>query len=246
MHMRRAGHVVARPLNCGVMRHSDAHRMNNGFSILRSVFTVAELERIAQDLGAASVKRSRAGARHLLSQPAIAALAHDPRLLGLAAEVLGRMPVPFGATLFDKSAESNWLVVWHQDTALPLLERREVAGWGPWSKKAGILYAHAPAEALASIVAIRLHLDDSTEHNGPLRVLPGTHMRGVLSDPQIRALAQKVEPIACTVERGGVVLMRPLLVHASSKGASGAPRRVLHFEYAASEVFQHGVRLRAA
>jgi len=40
--------------------------------------------------------------------------------------------------------------------------------------------------------------------------------------------------------------MRPLLVHASSKVATAAPRRVLHFEYARSRVFEHGLHLRAA
>jgi len=40
--------------------------------------------------------------------------------------------------------------------------------------------------------------------------------------------------------------MRPLLVHASSKVATAAPRRVLHFEYAGSRVFEHGLHLRAA
>ena len=141
---------------------------------------------------------------------------------------------------------ANWLVVWHQDTALPLIERRDVAGWGPWSVKAGIVYSHAPAHALANIVAIRLHLDDSRNDNGPLRVLPSTHTLGVLSEAEIHAAAQRIQPVACTVDRGGVVLMRPLLVHASSKVVSAAPRRVLHFEYAASEIFQHGLQLRAA
>jgi ectoine hydroxylase-related dioxygenase (phytanoyl-CoA dioxygenase family) len=92
---------------------------------------------------------------------------------------------PYHATLFDKSPTSNWLVVWHQDTALPLRERKALAGWGPWSVKEGVNYAHAPASALRQVLALRVHLDDSTEHNGPLRVLPGTHTRGVLSDEEI-------------------------------------------------------------
>src|SRR5688572_2963129 len=171
----RAGHVVARPLNCGVMRHGKASHVNDGFAVVSSVFDSAEFQRLASALEDASLQRSRAGARHLLSIPAIAALARDSRLIELAADVLGCDPVPFGATLFDKSSEANWLVVWHQDTALPLIERRDVAGWGPWSTKGGIIYAHAPASALSQVVALRVHLDTSTEDNGPLRVLPGTH-----------------------------------------------------------------------
>jgi ectoine hydroxylase-related dioxygenase (phytanoyl-CoA dioxygenase family) len=229
-----------------VMRHGNAHHANDGFSIVSGVFEGAELDGIARELDAASLQRSRAGARHLLALPAIAAVARDPRLLGLAAQVLGRDPVPFGATLFDKSSKANWLVVWHQDTALPLFERRDVAGWGPWSQKGDVTYAHAPAGALSQVVVLRLHLDASTADNGPLRVLPGTHDLGVLSDQQIHAAAQRIGSVTCTVGRGGVLVMRPLLVHASSKVAAAAPRRVLHFEYAALRVFGSGLQLRAA
>jgi ectoine hydroxylase-related dioxygenase (phytanoyl-CoA dioxygenase family) len=228
------------------MRHGNAHQMNGGFAIVPGVFDVAELDDIAHDLAAAPLQRSRAGARHLLAIPAMAALARDPRLTALAADVLGADPVPFGATLFDKSSEANWLVAWHQDTALPLVERRDVAGWGPWSTKGGITYAHAPASALSQVVALRVHLDASSIDNGPLRVLPGTHERGVLTDAQIHAAAERVEPVTCIAGRGGVLIMRPLLIHASSKLVSAASRRVLHFEYAVSRVFEHGVHLRAA
>jgi ectoine hydroxylase-related dioxygenase (phytanoyl-CoA dioxygenase family) len=229
-----------------VMRHGKAHHMKDGFAIVAGVFDGAELDGFARDLADAPLKRSRAGARHLLAVPAMAALARDPRLTSVAADVLGSEPVPFGATLFDKSSEANWLVVWHQDTAVPLLERRDVAGWGPWSTKCGVTYAHAPASALSQVVALRVHLDASTDNNGPLRVLPRTHELGVLSDSQIHATAQRIEPVTCAVGRGGLLIMRPLLVHASSKVVSASPRRVLHFEYAASRVFEHGVHLLAA
>ena len=103
-------------------RHGHAYHVNDGFSIVPCVFDGAELDGIVGNLEAASLQRSRAGARHLLAIPAVAAFVRDPRLIALAAKVLGRDPVPIGATLFDKSPEANWLVVWHQDTALPLLE----------------------------------------------------------------------------------------------------------------------------
>src|SRR5713101_4352038 len=118
--------------------------------------------------------------RHAMRHPAVAALAQDRRLLDVARGVLGWEAFPCRATLFDKSPHANWLVVWHQDTALPLRKRRNEPGWGPWSVKENVIYAHAPASALSRVVAVRVHLDDSTAHNGSLRVLPGTHMLGVL------------------------------------------------------------------
>ena len=121
--------------------------------------------------------------------------------------------LPFRATPFDKSPKSNWLVVWHQDTALPLRERLEVPGWGPWSTKDRVLYAHAPATALSQVLALRIHLDHSTTQNGPLRVLPGTHTLGVLDDDRMHELSTSINPIECLVPQGGVLAMRPLLIH---------------------------------
>jgi ectoine hydroxylase-related dioxygenase (phytanoyl-CoA dioxygenase family) len=156
-------------------------------------------------------------------------------MMDLARAVLGPDAFPFRATLFDKSAAANWLVVWHQDTALPLRERFDSTGWGPWSVKEGIDYAHAPATVLSRVLALRVSLDDSTAENGPLRVLPATHTMGVMSDDGIHELSAQVSPVDCVVPKGGVVAMRLLLVHASSKSQTDIPRRVLHIEYAASD-----------
>lgn len=219
--------------------------MKDGFEIVPCVLDAGEIEALARLLDAATLKRSRAGVRHLLRLEAVADLARDPRLIGLAATALGGTPVPFGATLFDKSPDANWLVSWHQDTALPLAERRDVAGWGPWSDKDGVVYAHAPAAALEQVVALRLHLDDSSANNGPLRVLPGTHRQGVLSDAEVHEETLRVSPLSCIVPRGGVLAMHPLLIHASSKVTSSDARRVVHLEYSAAIEFERGVRLRA-
>ena len=100
--------------------------------------------------------------------------------------------------------------------------------------KAGIHYAHAPSSALSYVLALRIHFDDSTASNGPLRVLPGTHTLGVLSDDAVHEIAQRTRPLDCLVSKGGVMAMRPLLIHASSKSRTETPRRVLHIEYAAS------------
>lgn len=217
-----------------------------GFAVIERVFDAGEIDAISAALSGASLVRSRAGARHLMLHPTVAEVARDERLLSRVRSLLGPEAGPFRATLFDKSPTSNWLVVWHQDTALPLRERRDVPGWGPWSVKADVLYAHAPAGALERVLALRIHLDDSTESNGPLRVIPGTHRTGVLRDEEVSVLAQASEPFDCLVPRGGVLAMRPLLIHASSKSRIEAPRRVIHIEYAASMTLEHGLELAIA
>ena len=204
-----------------------------GFAIVPGVLDRGVIDALPAAIANAS-HRTRAGVRHLMSHPAVRQLAHDPRLKAIARQYLAADPVPFRATLFDKSSNNNWLVVWHQDTALPLQKRRDVSGWGPWSIKAGVSYAHAPARALARIVALRLHIDDSRGDNGPLRVLPGTHTLGVLTDRHLERLARDTSPVECIVPSGGVVAMRPLIVHSSTKAHADFPRRVLHIEYADS------------
>jgi len=215
-------------------------------AIVPGVLSSNEVSRLKNWLENAALKKSRAGARHILSEPEVRSLTNHPHLMEVATMVLGGDAIPFRATLFDKSPVSNWLVMWHQDTALPLRERRDVFGWGPWSVKEGISYAHAPASVLAQVVAIRVHIDDSTSSNGPLRTLPATHTLGVLDDAKIQDLAASTEAIECTVKSGGIIVMRPLVVHASSKSHSEIPRRVLHIEYAETLRLCDGMELAIA
>lgn len=217
-----------------------------GYHIDESVLAEAECKALIDALSSSGSQRTRAGARHLMSHPKVLELARRAELLEIAERWVGPEAVPYRATLFEKSGEHNWLAVWHQDTALPLEARFESAEWGPWSTKAGIHYAHAPGWALSRIVALRLHLDRSTPRNGPLRVIPGSHARGVLNDEDVFRIAREEKPVECLAPRGGVVAMRPLLIHSSSKADSPAPRRVLHLEYARTLDLAPGIRLALA
>ena len=214
-----------------------------GFSIHMGVFTRSRMIELAGGLDRVELARTKAGARHVMRVPEARALANDDGMLSIAREYLGPAAFPFRATLFDKSLQANWLVAWHQDTALPMRERSDAIGWGPWTVKSDVVHAIAPASALEQIVALRVHLDDSTIKNGPLRVLPGTHASGVLSLPQIESAVARVASVDCIVDGGGVIAMRPLLLHASSKATSALPRRVLHFEYASVRQFGPGLEL---
>ncbi len=217
-----------------------------GFAVMPGIFEEDQITLLAENLAMADLRHSRAGVRHALGHAAVASLANGPHLLKVARCVLGASAYPFRATLFEKTTDANWLVVWHQDTALPLRCRQETPGWGPWSVKEDVVYAHAPANALSQVLALRVHLDDSTSQNGPLRVLPATHTLGVLSDDAIHQLAQDVASVECCVPRGGIVAMKPLVVHSSSKSQSECARRVLHIEYAASTAIAGDLQLALA
>jgi hypothetical protein len=202
-----------------------------------------ECDKLLETLSSSANSRSRAGIRHLMANAAVAELAMDDRLIRLAKEWLGSIAVPFRATLFEKSTTTNWLIPWHQDTALPLTRRFESKGWGPWSEKAGAIYAHAPAWALSRVIALRVHIDASIVDNGPLRVIPGLHLEGVFTDDEVMKRVSAEEQAECLSPRGGVIAMRPLLIHSSSKAQSIDCRRVLHIEYADSLEMGSDIRL---
>ncbi len=219
---------------------------HSGFQIEEQILSARECDSLAAQLTAGSTSSGRAGTRHLMSNKAVKELAEGSRLRPIAQAALGGPAVPFRATLFAKSGAANWLIPWHQDTALPVAASFADPEWGSWSHKAGIRYAHAPGWALSRVVALRVHLDDSTGENGPLRVVPGSHAAGVLTDDSVRNYVKGHDQTTCLIRRGGVLAMRPLLIHASSKAECDAPRRVLHIEYADSLDLKPGIRLAVA
>jgi ectoine hydroxylase-related dioxygenase (phytanoyl-CoA dioxygenase family) len=210
------------------------------------IFGEQEIGNLSYALDKCQAARSRAGIRHLLSDSSILAFANDRRLIELSSELVGAGTVPFRATLFDKSPKANWKVTWHQDTALPLTEKKDISGWGPWSVKEGVIYAHATTNALNQIIALRIHLDHSTARNGPLRVIPASHRSGVLIDDAVAVIASQQKFVECLAPKGTVLAMKPLLIHSSSKSMDDSPRRVLHIEYTSSMSVGDGMTLAIA
>jgi hypothetical protein len=214
--------------------------MTAGFAIYEDVLTTSEANHLLASLGD---EYKRAGRRNLFKRAEIQKLALDSRLISIAGDFLAGQPVPYKAILFDKSIDSNWLVVWHQDRVLPLKNHFTDPEWGPWTVKNGVHFAQAPTWAMQRVVALRVHLDDSTESNGPLRLIPGSHTLGVLEQAKVVELAAQLSPVTCTVKAGGVIAMRPLLIHASSKAVTSAARRVIHIEYAENLKLANNIEL---
>jgi ectoine hydroxylase-related dioxygenase (phytanoyl-CoA dioxygenase family) len=175
--------------------------------------------------------------RNLLSRyPCVAAWAKSMAGGETVERILGREAFCVRALLFDKTPEANWKVAWHQDLSIAVRHRVDVPGFGPWSVKAGVPHVQPPVDVLERMLTIRLHLDDCDEANGPLKVLPGSHAAGVLSPHALDGWRRRIAPVACVVPAGGAMLMRPLLVHASSSANSPSHRRVIHLEFAAVEL----------
>jgi ectoine hydroxylase-related dioxygenase (phytanoyl-CoA dioxygenase family) len=162
-------------------------------------------------------------------------LSRSAEVRSLVIPALGERCVAVRAILFNKTAESNWKVSWHQDVVIAVKERADVPGYGPWSIKNGVSHVRPPAAILEKMLAVCIHIDDCSDDNGPLRVLPGTHNNGILSDAEIVEM-NKDREFVCSVNRGDVILMRPLLLHASSPARNSSSRRVIHIEFASAEL----------
>lgn len=219
--------------SCGAL---DSILIENGFAVVPNVLTHEEVNAL---LGAleSEIRRGFAGVR----QPheiiaAVRDLIEGRAIRELVESVVGKDARVVRSILFDKTAERNWGVPWHQDLTIAVAERRETAGFTGWSVKDGVNHVQAPREVLEGMLTVRLHLDDCGAENGPLRVLPGTHRHGWLDTESIERAKAEVEEAVCLVNRGGAVLMRPLLLHASSRATKPGHRRVLHLEFAAGEL----------
>jgi hypothetical protein len=205
--------------------HSELHE--RGFARLPQVLDAAACGAVRDLLGDAE----GAGSRGVLRLAEVMKLART-LLTDLVRPYLPGAPVPVRGIYFDKRPGTNWLVAWHQDLTLALKERSEVPGWGPWSVKDGVPHVQPPVECLEQMLTVRLHLDDADADNGALRVLAGTHRLGRLNAESIAQCRETHAEVLCAAKAGDVLLMRPLLLHASARSTSERRRRVLHIEFA--------------
>lgn len=224
----------------------------DGFAVVPCALDEGALASFEQSLetvaGGEGVLLRRGGVyaiRNLLEVlPAARAVARSPAVRALVEPVLGPDCFAVRAVLFDKTPAAPWKVAWHQDLSIAVCERVEAEGFGPWSVKAGVVHVQPPARVLEGVLAVRLHLDDCGEANGPLKVLPGSHASGRLGAAEIWRRRERGGAVTCVVPRGGALLMRPLLLHSSPAPTAPRRRRVVHFEFAAAPL-PGGLRWRA-
>nr|WP_298899587.1 phytanoyl-CoA dioxygenase family protein [uncultured Psychroserpens sp.] len=139
------------------------------------------------------------------------------------------------AIYFDKSPKDNWYVTWHQDIPINVLKKAETKGFSAWTNKKGVVSVIPPEEISKNTFSMRIHLDDTTIKNGALKVIPGSHQKR-LNTEEIKLITMNSIPFVSEVSSGGVQLLKPLLLHASSESKVQRRRRVLHLEFASIEL----------
>ncbi|AEA42565.1 WYL domain-containing protein [Fluviicola taffensis] len=211
--------------------------VKNGYSILNDLYTRNEIRKIGKELHDyfADNNESTFGKRTLLKDiPSLKALLFNENLERLVRTI---DPDAFlvKAIYFDKPDDSNWFVSWHQDVPINVQEKIETDGFTSWTKKKEINSVCPPEEFLHNIFTIRIHLDITTEQNGALKVVPGSHTKR-FTDDELSVITANTRPVLIEVREGGVQLMKPLLLHSSSKTQNQKRRRVIHLEFSSLDL----------
>lgn len=216
---------------------------DDGFALIDRVIpldTVHSLIEATGNVDRGPARRERDGRiyalRNLRTLPQVRELCNSPAIRAFVEPVLGPAVRVVRGLLFDKTPGANWKVPWHQDRSIAVMKRIDVPGFSPWSAKAGAVHVQPPTHILENMLTLRISLDDCGPDNGPLRVLPRSHAHGLLSEEQILAMRTHGQAVSCMPAAGGALLMRPLLLHASSIARSPNHRRVIHLEFAAGDL----------
>lgn len=201
--------------------------IEQGFTVTRSGVSPAILDALAES----AFDPSKAGERCLLDHAGVKQVALFLKAGLQKSGYVNSQAVAIQAIAFDKTAATNWKVSWHQDLMFPFFNRISTPDFSLPSTKDGVHYARPPSSVLSQLLAVRLHLDDCDEANGPLRVSPGTHDSGIISTAEVQATVEKHGQVSCLVKKGDLLLMRPLLLHSSSQANQPKHRRVIHLVY---------------
>lgn len=209
----------------------------NGYSIINDVYTKRDIRKAAKILDGFFRKTEEPpfGKRTLLKDiPDLKRVLLNDNLRSIIHSI---DPNAFlvKAIYFDKPESQNWYVTWHQDVPINVSEKIETENYTSWTMKKGIQSVCPPEEISKNIFSIRIHLDHTNEQNGVLKVIPGSHKQR-FTDSEIKTITSNSTPNICEVYEGGIQLMKPLLLHASSKSRNQKKRRVIHLEFSSLEL----------
>ncbi|WMJ74055.1 WYL domain-containing protein [Cytophagaceae bacterium ABcell3] len=217
------------------IRNSLKQVQYKGTAVLQNVYTRRETSRMKTLIGEylkSNIQDSPPvyAIRQLLTKiPELLPHILNPNLQKILSETGERFFIS-KAIYFDKPPQSNWYVTWHQDNTINVKEKKEVCGFYGWTKKGNVISVCPPEDILKKTLTIRIHLDETNENNGGLKVIPGSHNKR-LSDSEINVITQSTLPMNVELDTGGIHLMRPLLLHSSAKVTNQKQRRVIHIEF---------------
>ncbi len=224
------------------LQHDKKTIAENGFTVINSVFSDEETEKIIAVISNADPSKDTfrksedlfAIRQFLKEIPEVRDLVFNDKIKEICKEIFGEKYTAVKSIYFDKPETSNWYVAYHQDLTVSVDKKLELPGFGPWTTKQNQFAVQPPLDLLENIYTVRIHLDDTDKHNGALKVVPGSHAKGICR-PETINWATETEEL-CSVEKGGIMIMKPLLLHGSNRTTNGNRRRVIHIEFSDREL----------
>ncbi|RYY35671.1 MAG: phytanoyl-CoA dioxygenase [Sphingobacteriaceae bacterium] len=215
---------------------------DDGFAVIPDVYNAEEINAIANTLGAAQQTTSNFkktndlfAIRQLFKEvPELQQLVFTDTLKAIIHDVFGKEYFLVKSIYFDKPGNSNWFVAYHQDLTISVDKKTDVAGFSNWTIKNKQFAVQPPLEILQNNFTIRIHLDDTDGDNGALKVIQSSHKKNIYRAEAID-YSTEVE-VTCNVPAGGVMIMKPLLMHASNRTVNSKSRRVIHIEFSNVEL----------
>ena len=206
-----------------------------GYTIIESIYSNKEVDEILSYLDSKNFS-GQFGVREFLYQNSdIAKKVFTKKLLEVIKQIAPNCKKSIKSIYFDKPPSSNWIVNWHQDLTVNLQNRLEINGYKNWRENDERIVAQPNKELLESIFTIRIHLDDCTKENGALRVIEESHLNGAIDITEWIKTKIGQETI-CEVTKGGVLIMKPLVLHSSRRTENRMNRRVIHIEFTDQEL----------
>ena len=216
--------------------------LENGYEIIDKYDMEIPLDVLAEELSQFDLEACKGGIRNIDKKSAsVFSFCNSSSILDFVSNYLSAQPKLVRAIYFNKTPSNNWLVSWHQDRTVAVSHKFESDEWGPWTIKDGVHHVQPPLSVLEKMVTLRIHIDPSSPENGCLKLVPNSHKLGILTQEQITNITSAEEHVECSVESGAVLIMRPHLLHSSSKAAKPNNRRVLHLEYSSYDL-PNGIR----
>ncbi|GAA0562101.1 phytanoyl-CoA dioxygenase family protein [Chitinophaga japonensis] len=215
---------------------------DNGFSIVESIYSTNEVQNILTAINRADTTKETfrksndvfAIRQFLKEVPGTFDLIFTDKLRSVIRQIMGDRFFVVKSIYFDKPETSNWYVSYHQDLTISVDKKVELENFGPWTTKQNQFAVQPPIDILENITTIRIHLDDTDENNGALRVVPKSHVKKIYR-PETINWAEETETTCC-VGQGGIMLMKPLILHSSGRTENKRRRRVIHIEFSDREL----------
>jgi ectoine hydroxylase-related dioxygenase (phytanoyl-CoA dioxygenase family) len=214
----------------------------NGFTVINNIFSDEEIKKISEviqniDISKETFRKSEdlfAIRQFLKEIPEVNDLIFNDNIKTIIKEIFGEKYFVVKSIYFDKPEKSNWYVAYHQDLTISVDKKAELPNFGPWTTKQNQFAVQPPLHILENVFTIRIHLDDTDENNGALKVVPKSHAKGIYR-PETIDWTVETETI-CNVGKGGIMIMKPLILHGSNRTTNGKKRRVIHIEFSDMEL----------